>query len=82
MTDEHAAQIVRGLTNEKNLVRSRMWLLCGLLVLLVGIAAGGIFLKTRPPAVPIARVTRPVAADSEPTMTFTAHLPAEIPQGG
>jgi hypothetical protein len=80
MIHEHAAQIVRGLTNDKNPSRWKIWLLSGFVVFLVGIAGGWIFLKMRPPLAPIARDTPALAA--EPTTTFTPLLPAEMPQGG
>jgi hypothetical protein len=82
MTDEHAAQIIRGLANDQNLGRWKIWLRYGFIVLVAGIAAGGTFLKMRSPSAPIARVTPAVAAEPKTTMIFAPLLPADMPQGG
>jgi hypothetical protein len=83
MIDERAAaQILRGLANDQNPDRWKLWLRYGFVVLLVGIAAGGTYLKMRSPPAPIAQVTPAVAAEPETTMTFATLLPADMPQGG
>jgi hypothetical protein len=83
MTDERAAaQILRGLANDQNPDRWKIWLRYGFVVLFVGVATGGTYLKMRSPSAPIARTTPAVAAEPEAAMTFTALLPADMPQGG
>jgi hypothetical protein len=79
MTDERAAaQILRGLANDQSSDRRKIWRRYGFILAFAGIAAGGTYLKMRSPSAPIARVTPAVAA----TMTFTALLPTDMPQGG
>jgi hypothetical protein len=83
MTDERvAAHIVRGLANDQNPDRWKIWLRYGFVVAFAGIAVGGTYLKMRSPSAPIARVTPAVAGEPETTMTFTALLPTDLPQGG
>jgi hypothetical protein len=82
MTDPHAEQILRGLYDDQNAGRWKVWLRYGLVVLLVGIAAGGTFLKLRPPSAPIAPVVTEVAVKPEKTITFPPLLTADQPQMG
>lgn len=82
MTDERAAQIVRGLSNDKNPRRWKIWLLSGLFVFLARITGGGIFLTMRPPSAPVPRDPPELAAVPETTRTFMRLLLADMPQGG
>jgi len=82
MTDEHAAQIVRGLRNDKNPRRWKIWLLGGFFVFLAGITGGGIFLTMRPTSAPVPRDPPKLAVVPETTTTFTRLLLADMPQGG
>jgi hypothetical protein len=82
MIDEHAGQILRGLANDQDIGRWKIWLRYGFIVLLAGIVVGGTFLKMRSPSAPIARATPSVAGEPETTMTFAPLLPADVPQGG
>ena len=82
MTDERAAaQILRGLADDQNPDRWKIWLRYGFVLAFAGFAVGGTFLKMRSPSGPIARVTPAVAAQPETTMTFMALLPTNMPQG-
>ena len=82
LTDPHAEKILRGLYYDQNAGRCKVWLRYGLVVLFVGIAAGGTFLKMRPPSAPIARVTPEVTAPPKTTITFPPMLTADLPQMG
>jgi hypothetical protein len=82
MTDPHAEKILRGLYYDQNAGRWKVRLRYGLVVLFAGIAAGGTFLKMRPPSAPIARVTPEVTAPPKTTITFPPMLTADLPQMG
>jgi hypothetical protein len=82
MTDPHAEKILRGLYYNQNTGLRKVWLQYGLAVLFVGIAAGGTFLKMRPPSAPIARTTPEVTAPPNPTITFPSLRTADLPQMG
>jgi hypothetical protein len=83
MTDERAAaQILRGLADDQNPDRWKIWLRYGFIAAFAGIAVGGTYMKMRSPSALIARVTPAVAAQPETTMTFMALLPTNMPQGG
>ena len=81
MTDPHAEQILRGLYPEQYAGWWKVWLRYGFVVLLAGIAAGGTFLKMRPPSPPIAPVTSEVGAAPK-TITFPSLLMADLPRMG
>jgi hypothetical protein len=80
MTDPHAEQILRGLYPDQYAGWRKVWLRCGFVVLLAGIAAGGPLLKMRPSSPPIAPVTPEVAL--APTITFPSLLTADLPRKG
>jgi hypothetical protein len=82
MLDAHADQILRGLYNEQDRHRWKTSLRYGLVVLLTGIAAGGTFVKLRPPSAPIAPVATEIAPKPETTITFPSLPPADLPRMG
>ena len=82
MTDAHAEQILRGLYYNQYASHGKVWLRYGLVVLFLGIAAGGTFLKMRPPSAPIARVAPEVTEGPKPTISFPPLLTADLPQMG
>ena len=63
MTDPHAEQILRGLYYDQYVSHGKVWLRYGLVVLFLGIAAGGTFLKMRPPSGVVAKARRRRAPD-------------------
>jgi hypothetical protein len=80
MLDAHADQILRGLYNEQDRHRWKTSLRYGLVVLLTGIAAGGTFLKLRPPSAPITPVATEIAPKPETTITFPSLPQADLPR--
>jgi hypothetical protein len=83
MIDERAAaQILRGLANGPSPDRWKIWLRYGFIASFAGISVCGIYIKMWSPSAPIARVTPAIAAEPETTITLTALLPADMPQGG